>query len=155
VPEGNPTAEHGIWRVVPAALFDAMQAELGPPPVVADDLGVITPRSAPRREPGYPSMRRPAIRGRRGRRNPHRRESRSQSVAYTGTQRQRHDARLVESLTPRSAEHWPRRADPAWSLIERTWSSCAALAIAPLQDVLGPGARRMNPPGTDGQLAVA
>ena len=41
-------------------------------------------------------------------------------------------------------------ADPAWSLIELAWSSRAALAIAPLQDVLGLGSEaRMNLPGTD------
>jgi 4-alpha-glucanotransferase len=41
--------------------------------------------------------------------------------------------------------------DPVWSLISLAWSSRAALAIAPLQDVLELGNEaRMNLPGTQG-----
>ena len=41
-------------------------------------------------------------------------------------------------------------ADPAWSLIEVAWTSRAALAVAPLQDVLDLGNEaRMNLPGTE------
>ena len=59
----------------------------------------------------------------------------------------------------RAAAGWTELdpADPAWSLIEAAWASRAALAVAPLQDVLRLGAEaRMNLPGTEaGQLAVA
>jgi 4-alpha-glucanotransferase len=40
--------------------------------------------------------------------------------------------------------------DPAWDLIRVAWESRAALALAPLQDVLDLGNEaRMNLPGTD------
>jgi 4-alpha-glucanotransferase len=154
VPEGNPTAEHGTWRRGPGrALFDAMQAELGPLPVVAEDLGVITPPVRRlRRDLGYPSMvvLQFAVGG--GGRNPHRLENHEpQSVAYTGTHDNDTTLGWWQSLTPTQRRSTGLDAqDPAWSLIERAWSSCAALAIAPLQDVLGLGSEaRMNLPGTD------
>ena len=40
--------------------------------------------------------------------------------------------------------------DPAWSLVELAYSSVAALAIVPMQDVLGLGSEaRMNTPGLE------
>lgn len=47
VPEGDRTAARGRWRRGPgAALFRAVEAELGPLPLIAEDLGVITPPSS-------------------------------------------------------------------------------------------------------------
>ena len=44
VPERNRTALRGRWRRGPgAALFRAAERELGPLPLVAENLGVITP----------------------------------------------------------------------------------------------------------------
>jgi 4-alpha-glucanotransferase len=151
VPEGNPTAEHGTWRRGPGrALFDA----LGPLPLVAEDLGVITPPvERLRRELGLPGMvvLQFAVGG--GPRNPHRVENHERrSVVYTGTHDNDTAVGWWESLSP--AEQ--RRSgldptDPAWSLIARAWSSRAELAIAPLQDVLALGSEaRMNLPGTEG-----
>jgi 4-alpha-glucanotransferase len=154
VQEGRATAEHGTWRRGPGrALFDAMQAELGPLPLVAEDLGVITPPVRRLlRALGYPSMvvLQFAVGG--GGRNPHRLENHEpQSVAYTGTHDNDTTLGWWQSLTPAQRRSTGLDArDPAWSLIERAWSSCAALAIAPLQDVLGLGSEaRMNLPGTD------
>ncbi len=58
VPEGEPTAEHGRWRRGPgAAVFRAVERELGELAVVAEDLGVITePVVRLRRELGFPGM---------------------------------------------------------------------------------------------------
>ncbi len=154
VPAANKTAARGTWRRGPGArVFRAVERELGPLPVVAEDLGVITePVVRLRRELGYPGMvvLQFAFGGRST--SPHRPENHErQSVVYTGT----HDndttmgwwetlsdaARAATGLDP---------ADPAWSLIARAWESRAALAVAPLQDVLelGNGAR-MNFPGTE------
>ena len=57
VPEGNRTAKRGRWRRGPGAeLFRAAERELGRLPLVAEDLGLITPRGAPpprrARDPG-------------------------------------------------------------------------------------------------------
>jgi 4-alpha-glucanotransferase len=58
VPAGNKTAVVGKWRRGPGAdLFHAVEHELGPLPVVAEDLGVITePVVRLRHELGYPGM---------------------------------------------------------------------------------------------------
>jgi 4-alpha-glucanotransferase len=154
VPAHHETARHGRWRRAPGReLFDVVRAELGELPLVAEDLGVITPPVERLRDDlGLPGMhvRHCAFDG--SRTSPHRLENhRELGVVYTAT----HD-------TDTSAGWWAtlpeeiRRAsgldpaEPAWSLIERAWSSRARLAIAPLSDVLGLGSEaRMNTPGTE------
>ena len=154
VPAENTTAVEGKWRRGPGAdLFHAVERELGPLPVVAEDLGVITePVVRLRRELGFPGMvvlqfalgRDPA--------NPHLPANHAeQSVAYTGTHDNNTTRGWWQSLTDEDRA-WSELdpTDPAWSLIGAAWSSRAALAIAPLQDLLdlGPDAR-MNLPGTE------
>ena len=58
VPAGELTAEHGQWIKGPGAdLFRALKAALGYLPVVAENLGVITPEvEALRNEFGFPGM---------------------------------------------------------------------------------------------------
>jgi 4-alpha-glucanotransferase len=154
VPAGNATAVEGKWRRGPGAdLFHAVERELGPLPLVAEDLGVITePVVRLRRELGYPGMvvlqfglgRDPA--------NPHLPANHDEhSVVYTGTHDNDTTRGWWESLSE-ADRAWSELdpADPSWSLIEAAWSSCAALAIAPLQDVLDLGNEaRMNLPGTE------
>jgi 4-alpha-glucanotransferase len=74
-----------------------------------------------------------------------------QSVVYTGTHD--NDTALGWWSTLSAAERaWTglRGDDPSWELLETGWRSVAALAIAPLQDVLGLGSEaRMNTPGTE------
>jgi 4-alpha-glucanotransferase len=154
VPRGAKTAANGEWRRGPGArLFDAVQSELGGLAVVAEDLGVITESVRRlRNQLGYPGMvvLQFALGG--GARNPHRLENHNeQSVVYTGTHDNDTAAGWYTSLT--AAQRKASRldpADPSWSLLEQAWSSRAALAIAPLQDVLGLGSEaRMNLPGTE------
>lgn len=154
VPEGNPTAEHGRWRRGPGAdLFHAVEGELGGLAVVAEDLGVITePVVRLRHELGYPGMVVLQFALGRDPSNPHRPENhQEQSVVYTGT----HDNDTTLGWWEALSEDDRARtgldpADPAWSLIEVAWGSRAALAVAPLQDVLGLGSEaRMNVPGTE------
>jgi len=58
VPAGETTAMHGRWVKGPgAALFRAIETRLGKLPVIAENLGVITPEvEAIRQEFGYPGM---------------------------------------------------------------------------------------------------
>jgi 4-alpha-glucanotransferase len=153
VPTRNRTAAKGHWRRGPgAALFAAAEHALGELPVVAEDLGVITePVVRLRRRLGFPGMvvlqfalgARPA--------SPHRLENHeAHSVVYTGTHDNDTTRGWWESLSAADrARSGLDPADPAWSLIERAWSSRAALAVAPLQDVLGLGSEaRLNFPGT-------
>jgi 4-alpha-glucanotransferase len=154
VPAGNPTAVEGKWRRGPGAdLFHAIERELGPLPVVAEDLGVITePVVRLRHELGYPGMVVLQFGLDRDPTNPHLPANHNEhSVAYTGT----HDNDTTRGWWDSLAEGdraWSELdpADPAWSLIEAAWNSRAALAIAPLQDVLDLGNEaRMNLPGTE------
>jgi 4-alpha-glucanotransferase len=154
VPAGNTTAVEGKWRRGPGAdLFRAVERELGPLPVVAEDLGVITePVVRLRHELGYPGMVVLQFGLGRDPTNPHLPANyHEHSVAYTGTHDNNTTRGWWESLSD-DDRAWTELdpADPAWSLIEAAWSSRAALAITPLQDVLGLGNEaRMNLPGTE------
>jgi len=58
IPESEPTAVHGAWRRGPGLkLFGTLRASLGGLPIVAEDLGVITPEvEAIRHRFGFPGM---------------------------------------------------------------------------------------------------
>ncbi len=154
VPARNRTAAAGRWRRGPgAALFDAAERALGELPVVAEDLGVITePVARLRRRLAFPGMVVLQFALRAGPASPHRLENHERhSVVYTGTHDNDTTRGWWESLSDADRSRSGLDPDdPAWSLIERAWSSRAALAITPLQDVLGLGAEaRMNLPGTE------
>jgi 4-alpha-glucanotransferase len=154
VPAGNKTAVKGRWRRGPgAAVFRAVEAELGPLPVVAEDLGVITePVVRLRRELGFPGMAvlQFALGGDPD--SPHLPANHEeQQVVYTGTHDNDTTVGWWESLSDEDRA-WSELdpADPAWSLLSAAWSSRAALAVAPLQDVLRLGHEaRMNLPGSE------
>src|SRR5579862_5369537 len=154
VPERDKTAIGGRWRRGPGGrVFAAVEGELGPLPVVAEDLGVITePVRRLRRQLGYPGMAvlQFALDG--GSHSSHRPENHEvQSVVYTGMHDNVTTLGWWGSLDARQRERTGLDpADPAWSLIGVAWESRAALAVAPLQDVLGLGSdARMNFPGTE------
>jgi 4-alpha-glucanotransferase len=145
IPERHKTARHGRWRRGPGAeLFRVAEAELGELPVIAEDLGLITPPVYRLRdELGFPGMvvLHWAFGG--GRSNPHRLENhRVHQVVYTST----HDTNTTVGWNEET-----RTLDdpePHWRLIELAMGSRAALAIVPAQDVLGLGSEaRMNRPG--------
>ena len=120
------------------------EPELGPLPVIAEDLGLMTPDvHALRDELGFPGMvvMRWALSGPPD--NPHRVENhRENQVVYTST----HDTETLAGFT----------GEPdVWPLIGTALSSRCVLAIVPAQDVLGLGNdARMNRPGElDGNWA--
>jgi 4-alpha-glucanotransferase len=160
VPEGAPDARAGHWRRGPGrAPFDAARRRLGELPLIAENLGKITPAvELLRRELGLPGMaviqfafdpEEPD--------NPHRLHNhRPDNVVYTGT----HDHDTIrawwESLdgAVRSeveaavARAGVRDEDPWWALIRLAYASPAIVAIVQMQDVLGLGSEaRMNVPG--------
>jgi 4-alpha-glucanotransferase len=163
VPAGARTAQGGKWVKVPGVkLFEALQKELGPLPIIAEDLGVITPEvTALRRRFGFPGMRilqfafdrgEAGALGAENRFLPHN-HSRN-SVVYTGT----HDNDTTRGWwETRSAEergdlerYAPRAEDEVeWRMIRMAMSSVCRAAIVPMQDVLGLSTEaRMNTPGT-------
>jgi len=154
----EPTAINGRWVEGPgAALFDAIATALGPLPLIAEDLGVITPDvDSLRRQLGFPGMRvlqfawaQPD--GSANRYLPHNHEP--DAVTLTGT----HD-------NDTTAGWWAAASEPvrqhvreylatdgseiAWDFIRAAFASVSDLAIVPLQDVLGLSSEdRMNVPG--------
>jgi 4-alpha-glucanotransferase len=152
VPARNSTAKSGRWRPGPGAeLFHAVERELGHLPLIAEDLGHITPPVyALRDELGLPGMVVLLWAFRRRKRNPHNPANFGRhSVAYTST----HDTDTAvgwwRNLQPaqRAATGLDPR-EPNWGLIELAYASRAALAVVPAQDVLGLGSdARMNRPG--------
>ena len=155
IPARNSTAKSGRWRPGPGAeLFYAVERELGDLPLVAEDLGHITPPVYTLRdELGLPGMVVLLWAFRRRKRNPHNPANfRRNSVAYTSTHDTDTAVGWFAGLTPRERDATgfdPR--EPQWGLIDLAYSSRAVLAIVPAQDVLGLGSdARMNRPGRIG-----
>ena len=159
VPAGAPTAQRGEWVPGPGAdFFNAVKKELGQLPFIAEDLGVITADVHALRDqfqiPGTRVLQF-AFDGHSD--NPHLPQNyRSNMVAYTGTHDNPTSRGWYEELSPNQRQNlWrylnsPQRdsSEIAWDLMRLAWSSPAALAIAPLQDLLNLGPEgRMNVPG--------
>ena len=153
VPARNKTALRGRWRRGPGIeLFRAVEAELGDLPLIAEDLGRITPAVYRLRdELGLPGMAILLWAFGGSRRNPHRLENhRPNEVVYTSIHDSDTAVGWFESLGKRErAATGFDPAEPHWGLIELAYSSRASLALVPAQDVLGLGSEaRMNRPGT-------
>ena len=162
VPADAPTAQSGQWKPGPGAdFFLTLQKELGALPFVAEDLGIITPDvSALRDEFHLPGTRVLQFAFDGDPKNPHLPENYAQNLAgYTGT----HDnpttrgwyEELPDTVRANLWRYLKRpagtAADVSPALLRVLWSSAAALAIAPLQDVLNLGKEaRMNQPGSAG-----
>ncbi len=155
IPASAPTAETGRWAPGPGAEFlSAVRQALGGMPIIAEDLGVITPPVKKlRADFGLPGMKvlQFAFDGTPDDDFlPH--NYPEHCVVYTGT----HDNDTVvgwyESAPEESRDfcrHYLARdgTEIAWDLIRAAWSSVARWAIAPLQDVLSLGSQaRMNYP---------
>jgi 4-alpha-glucanotransferase len=152
----EPTAVRGHWRPGPGRrLFEAIERALGQQPVIAEDLGVITPDvEALRRDCAFPGMRILQFAFGSGSGNaylPHNHEP--DTVVYTGT----HDNDTTRGWWTSAPEHERHHVrellatdgrEIHWDLIRAAMASVAETAIVPLQDVLGLGSEaRMNFPG--------
>jgi len=157
VPAGDETAAHGRWEKGPGfALFEAVEAELGDLPIIAEDLGFMTPEvGALRQRLGFPGMKILQFAFEPEGDNsdyPHNYER--ESVVYTGTHDNDTSMGWLESAAPAAARRalkyvGGRRASFAWNMIKIAWASPACISIAPAQDLLGLGTEaRMNYPGT-------
>ena len=156
VQAGESTAINGEWVLGPGAdLFRELKSALGELPLIAEDLGEITPDVfALRDELGLPGMKilQFAFASPKNPFLPHLYPA--NCVVYTGT----HDNDTTHgwyAAAPEKERDFFRRytsrdgSDIAWDLIRLAWASVADLAIAPLQDVLDLGTEfRMNLPGT-------
>ena len=176
IPAGAATAQSGEWVPGPGAeFFRAVQKELGSLPFIAEDLGLITTDVHALRDQfhipgtkvlqfafdGHPDN--PYL--------PH--HYVSNAVVYTGT----HDNNTTRGWYQESPDSQRRKmwrylnreagndGEAAAVLVRLAWLSMAALAMAPLQDLLNLGREaRMNVPGnplgnwrwrcTDGMLSA-
>ena len=161
VPAGEQTAVNGQWIKAPVVdFFHALVKRFPAPPLIAEDLGVITPdvREVMRHfelpgmkvlqfafgedKPLHPYL-------------PHMYER--NAVVYTGT----HDNNTTRGWFEKEARPEDKERlfrylgrkvpvqDIPWELIRLAMMSVADLAIIPVQDILGLGAEaRMNRPGT-------
>jgi 4-alpha-glucanotransferase len=157
VPAGAATAREGRWCPAPGrALFQALAADFPDLPLVAEDLGVITPDVEQLRIAfGLPGMRVLQFGFDGSPDNPHLPHNYQHDVvAYTGTHDndttvgwyrslQRSDAERVEFYLGTA----PARL--AESMARAVLGSVAQLAIIPAQDLLQLGSQaRLNTPGT-------
>jgi len=160
VPAQAPTAREGQWISGPGAeFFHVVRKELGALPFIAEDLGLITPDvCALRDEFHLPGTRvlQFAFDGHPG--NPHLPANYpTNTVVYTGT----HDNNTVRGWFENLSEQGRERVRDqlnrpdcksntiADELVETAWRSPAAVAIAPLQDLLNLGSEaRMNLPSS-------
>lgn len=170
IPAGEKTAVNGVWIKAPGMeLFETLEREFGELPIVAENLGNITPEvEAIRHRFGFPGMailqfafgtdpQGPSFRPHNYERN---------LVAYTGghdndttvgwwtsgvgdSTRSQDD--LSEESEFASAYLSLRGEKIQWAMIRALMSSVADTVLIPMQDVLGLGGEaRMNLPGRMG-----
>jgi 4-alpha-glucanotransferase len=156
IPAGKPTAETGRWVKGPGLdLFEALRRAAGNLPLIAEDLGYITPDvEALREQLALPGMRVLQFAFGDDSKNPYLpHHFEPNTVVYTGTHDNDTTHGWYETAAPKEKDLLKRYlghagSEPAWDLIRLAWSSVADYAIAPLQDVLNLGTEaRMNLPG--------
>jgi len=160
IPASEPTAIKGRWAKGPgAAFFQAVNAALGKLPIIAEDLGVITPEvDALRTQFGFPGMK--VLQFGFALDNdpkylPHTFEQ--NYIVYPGT----HDNNTVIGWFNEAIRTGPEKwnclrylgtdgRDLAWDFIRMAWGSVANQAVACLQDVMSLGNEaRMNFPSKE------
>ena len=155
IPASSPTAKGGKWVKTPGdELFKALRKALGDRPIIAEDLGALTPEAAALRDRfGFPGMR--VLQFGFGDADPYHRPHGfvRNAVAYTGTHDNDTTAGWFRRLRPASRRRvlsYVGRdgSDLHTELIRAVMASVANTAIFPVQDVLGlDGRARMNTPG--------
>lgn len=168
IPAGDKTAERGEWVEAPGRqLFLAIREALGELPIIAEDLGVITPDVEKLRDDfGFPGMRILQFGFSSDAKNcdlPH--NYHRNVVVYTGThdndtavgwfnsvagEGSTRDAKQIETERQFCLEYLDTDGrEINWDFIRTVMASVADTAIVPLQDLLGLGSEaRMNLPNT-------
>ena len=163
IPADQPTAVNGRWVKAPGeALLQAMQKTFGTLPIIAEDLGVITPDVEALRDrfnlPGMKvlqfafggDLKNPFL--------PHNYPHHCNSLVYTGTHDndttlgwyrsiKENERAFLHEYLKRYHLSIKQDLDVPWVLLTLALRSRALQAIAPLQDLLGLGTEaRMNFP---------
>jgi 4-alpha-glucanotransferase len=160
IPAAEPTAVNGSWHQGPgSAFFNALKKKLGDLPLIAEDLGELTPAVEILRDNlGFPGMKilQFAFDGQPG--NPYLPHNfrHCNCLVYTGT----HDnntsngwfyGQETSEATKQAILEYlnlGHRDEFHWQFIRLAMQSIACLAVIPVQDILGYDERfRMNTPG--------
>jgi 4-alpha-glucanotransferase len=161
IPADNPDPRSGYWSPVPGHnLFHCLGEKLGDLPIIAEDLGKITPDVIWLRDRfGFPGMKILQFAFNEGDHSanlPHNWGT-DNCVVYTGT----HDNQTTKGWAEHAQvleKHYAYRYSNAWNWENLNWSlaalainSQALISLLPLQDVMGLGNEgRINVPGTQG-----
>lgn len=160
IPAKDDTAKNGSWKKGPGiALFKTLEKKLGKLPIIAEDLGFLTPSVHKLlKDSGFPGMK--VIQFAFDSREdsdylPH--NYPTNCVVYTGT----HDndtvmgwMKTAPKASVKFAKEYLNLTEEEgynWGLMRAAWSSVADMAIVPMQDILGLGSEaRINIPSTLG-----
>jgi len=163
VPAESGTARAGTWQPGPGdAIFDAMEEALGELPIVAEDLGVITPEvDALRERHGIPGMH--VLQFDVVNENIDVNDFEENSVCYTGTHDNdttvgwfngspgdiRSSDEIVATQQAALRVTGGKAETIHLDMIRTAFATPSNIAIAPMQDYLGLGSEaRINIPGT-------
>jgi 4-alpha-glucanotransferase len=160
IPAKDDTAKNGKWKKGPGmALFETLEQNLGKLPIIAEDLGFLTPSVHKLlKDSGFPGMK--VIQFAFDAREdsdylPH--NYPTNCVVYTGT----HDndtvmgwMKTAPKQSVKFAKEYLNLTEEEgynWGMMRAAWSSVADLAIVPMQDIIGLGSEaRINIPSTLG-----
>ena len=165
IPYGDPTAENGQWEKGPGYdLFKVMKEKIGDKPVIAEDLGFLTPTVIELvKKTGYPGMKilQFAFDSREESDYlPH--TYTPNSVVYTGTHDNDttygwfcsinyRDRNFAKNYLSRFLNEKFDKKDIVWNFIRAALASVSDTAVIPMQDYLGLGGEaRINIPSTLG-----
>src|SRR5215831_9772905 len=157
IPASDTTAQNGRWVETPGRdLFLTLKKRLGDLPIIAENLGVITPEVEElRREFGFPGMRVLQFAFGGDATNDHLPHNHTRdSVVYTGTHD--NDTTVGWFTSADQKEHdyclsylGTDGREINWDMIRTAMASVANFAVLPLQDLLGfDSAARMNLPAS-------
>ncbi len=160
VKNGEKTAENGKWVKAPGKmLFRAAERALGKLPIIAEDLGVITPGVEKLRDffgfPGMKILQYGFDEDMSNTNKPHNFRS-ANVIVYTGTHDNDTTIGWYNSLDEKTADRVRRYmnvpgAEISWDLIRLALMTNADVAIFPVQDILSLGTEcRFNTPGSAG-----
>lgn len=157
IPISSHTASEGQWVKAPGkALFQTLEAHYGALPLVAEDLGTITPEVRWLRDRfNLPAMKVLQFAFDGGADNPYLPWNHVENcVVYTGTHDNDTTLGWFNSLSEKKRHYTyqclgcPTEPMP-WALIGGAFKSIAGHAVVPMQDILELGSEaRMNLPGT-------
>jgi 4-alpha-glucanotransferase len=157
IPATDVTAQNGEWVETPGReLFATLKKTLGDLPIIAENLGVITPDVERLREEfGFPGMRVLQFAFGGDATNDHLPHNHTrETIVYTGTHDNDTTFGWFENLDSHQREYClqylaSNGSEINWDMIRAAMASVADTAIIPMQDVLGLASdARMNLPAS-------